>query len=167
MRRPHLWSHPPSLPGSFPNYIHLTTKPLLSQDWIPSGYEGQWTLEKYIFFFKNRLVVHRNLFENLQSCVLILLCARQWTAIRHVGNSWFSCARFTSQCWCVCLLHELMCNNSYHFPLCLGRHAGVTVHQRLGWLWERVGDAVAETLAQASPVGRTKCIISIVLAAEP
>lgn len=49
-----------------------------------------------------------------------------------------------------CLLHELTCNNSYHFPLCLGRHAGVAVHQRLRWLWERVGDAVTETLAQTS-----------------
>lgn len=43
-----------------------------------------------------------------------------------------------------------MCNHSYHFPLRLGRHAGVTVHQRLGRLWERVGDTVTETLAQTS-----------------
>lgn len=41
---------------------------------------------------------------------------------------------------------------SHHFPLCLGRHAGVTVHQRLGRLWERVGDAVTEALAQTSSV---------------
>lgn len=41
---------------------------------------------------------------------------------------------------------------SHHFPLSLGRHAGVTVHQRLGGLWERVGDAVAETLTQTGSV---------------
>lgn len=67
------------------------------------------------------------------------------------------CGSLTRQCWW--LLHKLMRNNSYHFPLCLCRHAGVTVHQRLSWLWERVGDAVTETLAQASSVRTTKCII--------
>lgn len=41
-----------------------------------------------------------------------------------------------------------MCEASHHFPLGLGGHAGVAVHQRLGGLWERVGDAVAEALAQ-------------------
>lgn len=55
-----------------------------------------------------------------------------------------------------------MCNNSYHFPLRLGRHAGVTVHQRLGRLWERVGDAVTETLAQTSSVRRKEGIDFIV-----
>lgn len=52
----------------------------------------------------------------------------------------------------MCLLRELMCNNSYHFPLCLGRHAGVTVRQGLCGLWERVWDAVAEALAQTGSV---------------
>lgn len=46
-----------------------------------------------------------------------------------------------------------MCNNSYHFPLGLGRHAGVAVNQRLRRLWERVGDAVTEALAQTGSVG--------------
>lgn len=48
-----------------------------------------------------------------------------------------------------------MCNKSHHFPLGLRRHAGVAVHQRLGRLWEGVGDAVAEALAQAGSVRRT------------
>lgn len=165
MRRPHLWSHPPSLPGSFPNYIHLTTKPLLSQDWIPSGYEGQWTSEKYIYK-KQACGAKKSIRKPPFVCFNSALCS----PVNSHPSRWklvVFCACLTSQCWCVCLLHELMCNNSYHFPLCLGRHAGVTVHQRLGWLWERVGDAVAETLAQASSVGRTKCIIFIVPAAEP
>lgn len=43
---------------------------------------------------------------------------------------------------------SLCARTSYHFPLGLGGHAGVAVHQRLGRLWERVGDTVAEALAQ-------------------
>lgn len=34
--------HPPRLPGRCPNYIHLTTEPLLWKAWIPSVYEGYW-----------------------------------------------------------------------------------------------------------------------------
>lgn len=34
--------HPPRLPGRYPNYIHLTTEPLLWKAWIPSVYEGYW-----------------------------------------------------------------------------------------------------------------------------
>lgn len=41
----------------------------------------------------------------------------------------------------------------YHFPLGLGRHAGVAVNQGLGGLWKRVGDAVAEALAQTGSEG--------------
>lgn len=57
-----------------------------------------------------------------------------------------------------------MCNNSHHFPLCLGRHTGITVHQRLSWLWECVGDTVTETLAQTSSgtKRRRECITFIV-----
>lgn len=51
------------------------------------------------------------------------------------------------------LQHELMCKRSYHFPLGLGGHAGVAVDQRLGRLWKRVGDTVAEALAQTGSEG--------------
>lgn len=60
----------------------------------------------------------------------------------------------------VCAASQLMCHKSYHFPLRLGRHAGVTVHQGLGRLWERVGDAVTETLTQTGSVRRTERIIA-------
>lgn len=111
---------------------------------------------------------HRNLIKNPHLGVLTLaLCSPVTSgshAVFHVVKFAGVCLRvWQASSWCVCVcvctLHQLMCNNSYHFPLCLGRHAGVTVHQRLGRLWERVGNAVTETLAQTSSVRRTKCII--------
>lgn len=176
MRPPHLWSHPPTPPGCFPTYIHLTTKPLLSRAWIPSGYEGQWTCRGNI---KHRLKLRRGTAETATE---IYSKSSKTKIFLFFSSSSSSCSSAACpaplngdchlSCWklvvCVrvwqlragvCLLDELMCNNSYHFPLCHGRHAGVTVHQGLGGLWERVGDAVAETLAQTGSERRTESVI--------
>lgn len=99
----------------------------------------------------------RNLFITLVLCFFPFLFICSWTVcslsfiLETCGFVWV---------WQVGVgvrsLYELMCNNSHHFPLCLGRHAGIAVHQRLGWLWECVGDTVTETLAQASSAKKEK-----------
>lgn len=87
------------------------------------------------------------LFRNLSLLVLISAWPRRlrqrpsWCRSDLIGRGAARCAL---------LQHELVCKTSYHFPLGLGGHAGVAVHQRLGGLWERVGDTVAEALAQTS-----------------
>lgn len=115
-------------------------------------------------FRGNRINCDRNLLKFLHFCFsfCFVSASEQRLPSFMLETCGFWLVSLTSRCWCVCLLHELMCNNSYHFPLCLGWHAGVAVHQRLGRLWERVGDAVTETLAQTSSARRTEYIIFIV-----
>lgn len=113
---------------------------------------------------ENHKNCNRNLFITLALCFfLCFLFAHEHYACYHLY--WKLVVLWVWQVnVCVCLLYELMCNNSHHFPLCLGRHTGITVHQRLSWLWECVGDTVTETLAQTSSgtKRRRECITFIV-----